>query len=320
MPTATQSSLVLLGQRVSTVQSQSVCSLSSRYVLSANNGPLALIYHGGGLIVGSSEMIPKVQVQYLANQAFVVVIPNYRLAPQVTAKKAFADCEEAYDWATTSLLHILKSEYDVEVECNKVVTMGHSSGGTIALHIASCKSVKAVTAFYPSLFNADTSTSAHRPTTAPPFGSFPDFLPSDEDWGAIKPSGKELSEAPLARPGVMPVARNKWQMHILKHGQWTSNILPDGDFAAIDPLTRLNERWPPAMIVQGEADNVPGSSLALAQRAEKEIEAAGVKEVQLELVPGEDHMFDMPPIVGTTDLGSRWEAVVRGLNWLKNHV
>ena len=86
----------------------------------------ALIYHGGGLIVGSSEMIPKVQVEYLANEGFIVVIPNYRLAPQVTAKDAFADCEESYDWATSSLAQIMRSEYDVEVDSSRVVTMGHS--------------------------------------------------------------------------------------------------------------------------------------------------------------------------------------------------
>ena len=234
----------------------------------------ALIYHGGGLMVGSSAMIPKVQVEYLANQGFVVVIPNYRLAPQVTAKEAFSDCEEAYDWATQSLPGQLKSKYGVDLDASRVVAYGHSTGGAISFHIASCKQLRAVTAFYPSLFISDPSTSSHQSTTLPPFGTFPDFTPSEEDWESIKPAGKQLSEAALALPGSIPAARNKWQMHILKHGQWPSTVLPDGDFAAVDPLTRLIERWPPVMIVQGEADSVPGSSLALAERAEKEMRAA----------------------------------------------
>ena len=280
----------------------------------------ALIYHGGGLVVGSSEIIPNAQVSYLAEQGFAVVLPNYRLAPQVTAKDAFADSEEAYDWTINDLPGIMKSEHSVELDSGKVVAMGHSSGGTLALHMASCKPVKAVTAFYPSLFNSDTSTSAHKPTSAPPFGTMPDFHPTEEEWAEIKPSGKQLSEAGLATPGTIPSPRSKWQMHILKHGQWMSTVLPDGDFAAIDPMTRLTSHWPPTMIVQGEVDNIGGSGLDLAQRAETEMKAARVKEVELVVVQGETHMFDLPPMVGTTDLGPKWQAVVKGLDWLTSHV
>jgi acetyl esterase/lipase len=279
-----------------------------------------LIYHGGGLMVGSSEMFPKAQINHLAAQNFGVVIPNYRLAPQVTAKEAFADCEEAYEWATKTLPGIITSKHEVELDSSKVVAIGHSSGGSLALHMASCKPVKAVTAFYPSLFSADTSTSAHKPTSAPPFGIMPDFEPTAEDWAEIKPEGKQVSEAGLAAPGTVPAPRNKWQMHILKHGEWMGVVLPDSDYAAIDPMTRLNSNWPPVMIVQGEIDNVPGSNLESAQRAEKEMKAAGVKEVRLEVVPGESHMFDLPPTVGTSDKDHKWQAVLKGLDWLTSHV
>lgn len=192
----------------------------------------------------------------------------------------------------------MNSEYGVEIDNSNIVAYGHSSGGTLALHMASCKPLKAVTAFYPSLFNADTSTSAHKPITAPPFGAMPDFYPSDDDWAEIKPNGKQVSEAGLAAPGTIPPPRNKWQMHIIKHGEWMSVVAPDGDFAAIDPMTRVSSSWPPIMIVQGEADNIGGSSVQLAQRAEKEMKAAGVKEVHLEVVKGETHMFDLAPTVG----------------------
>ncbi|KAK4546179.1 hypothetical protein LTR36_002316 [Oleoguttula mirabilis] len=282
--------------------------------------PIVVVYHGGGLLVGSSEIIPKVQIDYLCDHGFVVVIPNYRLAPQVTASEAFADGEEAYDWSTTTLLKIMADDYDVELDPSRVVSYGHSSGGTLAMHIGSCRPLKAVTAFYPSLFSADNTTSAHKPTSAVPFGMMPDFNPTDEDWNTIKPADHQVSEAPMARPGTIPPPRNKWQMSILKNGQWLSTVQPDGRYELIDPMTRLSAQWPPVMIVQGEIDNVPGSSRELAQRAEKEIKAAGVKEVRLEVVHGESHMFDLPPTVGTTDLGPKWEAVVKGLEWLRSHV
>jgi acetyl esterase/lipase len=267
-------------------------------------------------MVGSSEMIPKPQIQYLADHGFAVVIPNYRLSPQVTVKKSFEDCEEAFDWARATLPGILKADHEVTLASDKIVALGHSAGGTIALHLASTKPVKAVTAFYPSLFIADELTTLGQPTSAPPFGAMPDFIPSDEDWASIKPNDTQLSEASLALPGTTPSARNKWQMHVIKHGEWLRTTCPDGDIAAIDPMTRISPDWPPVMIVQGEVDNLPGSGLELAQRAEKELKAGGVKEVELEVVQGETHMFDMSPMVGTTDLGPKWQAVVKGLDWV----
>lgn len=109
-------------------------------------------------------------------------------------------------------------------------------------------------------------------------------------------------------------------MSVLKNGQWLSAVQPDDDAASLDPMTRLSPRWAPLLLVQGEIDNVPGSSLDLAKRAVHEIKDAGVKEAQLVVVPGETHMFDLPPTVGTTDLGDRWQAVVQGLEWLCAHV
>ena len=250
----------------------------------------------------------------------MVVIPNYRLAPQVTAAEAFSDCEVSYDWATSTLPGLMARHHGVGVDSSKVVAMGHSSGGTLAMHVGSCRPLRAVTAFYPSLFTADGTTSVHKPTSAPPFGLMPDFVPTQEDWAIIKPAGIQLSEAPLAAPGTLPPPRSRWQMTILKHGRWLSSVQPNEKYEVMDPMSRLNAQWPPVMIVQGEDDNVPGSNLRLTQRAEKEMKAAGVKEVQLEVVPEAAHMFDLPPTVGTSDLGPKWEAVVKGLEWLYSHL
>ncbi|KAK0950254.1 hypothetical protein LTR91_025807 [Friedmanniomyces endolithicus] len=282
--------------------------------------PIALIYHGGGLMVGSSEMIPKPQTEYLCSKGFLIVAPNYRLVPQVSGREAFADAVQAYDWAISDLPKLLQAEHGVDIDPAQVVAMGHSSGGTLALHIASCRPLKAATAFYPSLFLADPTTSMHKPTTVPPFGLMPDFTPTKEDSASIEPAGHQVSEAPLALPGMIPQPRNKWQMHVLKHGEWPQIAQPDGDYPALDPMTRVSGQWPPVMVVQGEADEVPGSGLELVERAEREMRAAGVTEVVLEVVPGEKHMFDLPSTVGTVGKGPKWLAVVKELEWLVRHV
>lgn len=53
--------------------------------------------------------------------------------------------------------------------------------------------------------------------------------------------------------------------------------------------------------------------MAYVERAVTELKAAGATRLEVEPVVGESHVFDLPPDVGTTDLGPKWQAVVRGL-------
>lgn len=278
-----------------------------------------LIYHGGGLLVGSSEIIPQAQIDWLADHDFIVVIPNYRLAPQVTGATSLSDGVEAHDWAASGLAEMLKP-HGIQVNTSKIVAMGHSSGGTMALHVGSTRTVEAVTSFYPSLYLADESNDAHKPYNGPPFGNLPDYHPTEEDWQDIAPATKQISESALPVPIMPPPPRSRWQMDVCTKGKWMSTLCPDGDYASIDPLTRLNANWPPVMFVCGETDSIPGSTLDLAKRAEDDMRKVGVKEIALEVVPGAGHMFDMLKPLGTEDLGSEWQSVVAGLQFLESHV
>lgn len=244
-----------------------------------------------------------------------MVVPNYRLCPQVTGAQAFEDCEDAYEYAVGALPAMVYHRQGVTLDPNKVVAMGHSIGGTMALHLAAQKPVKAVTAFYPSLFLSDISTSAHKPGLAQPFTMGPGFHPSEEEWASVQPETVQVSEAQLAVPGSPLDTRYAWLVQLLDTGRWASTVQPDGDFAAIDPLTRLHTGWPPVMIVQGELDDVPGSSLELARRAEREIKDAGNEQITVEVVTGQGHAFDLAS--EASQIGDpRWAAVVKGIDWL----
>lgn len=272
----------------------------------------ALVYHGGGLLVGSSEVIPLAQTEYLCSRNFVVVAPNYRLAPQVTGRRSVGDCEDAFDWAISTLPAVLQAQHEVTFDPQRVVAFGHSVGGTIAMHLGGCRPLRAVTAFYPMLYAADPDTSLARPCKTPPFGSFPDFIPTEDDWAAICPEHHQISEASFAAPGTVLAPRNRWQMSLLKNGEALATICPDGDRAAIDPMTRVHARWPPTMFVQGDADGSPGSGMAVVRRAEAEMRAAGVPVVKVVVAAGESHMFDLR--VGLDD--RQWMVVKQGLDWL----
>jgi acetyl esterase/lipase len=279
-----------------------------------------LIYHGGGLIIGSSEIIPQPQIDWLTSHGLLVVIPNYRLAPQVNGATCLADSVEAYDWATSDLADMMKSQHGVDINTTSIAVMGHSSGGTIALHVGSCRPTKAVTAFYPSLYFSDESLDAHKPYNGPPFGDVPDYFPTEEDWASITPATKQISETGLSNPNTPTHPRIKWQVDRCTKGHWLSTLCPDGDYRSIDPLTRLNAHWPPVMFITGEHDAIPGSTLDLVKRAEADMQAAGVKEVAVKAVPGVGHMFDLLKPLGAGDFGSEWQAVVEGLQFLETRV
>jgi acetyl esterase/lipase len=284
------------------------------------NTEQVLIYHGGGLMIGSSEMIPQPQIDWLADHGFLVVTPNYRLAPQVTGATSLADSVEACDWAISDLADIMKSLYGVNVNTASIAAMGHSSGGTIALHVGSCRPTKAITAFYPSLYLSDESSDAHKPYNGPPFGNVPAYHPTEEDWASITPVTKQISEMSLPRPNTPPHPRIRWQVDMCTKGKWLSTLCPDGDYRSIDPLTRLNADWPPVIFITGEADTIPGSTLDLVKRAEIDMQAAGVKEVVVKAVPGVGHMFDLLEPLGAGDFGSEWQTVVEGLQFLETRI
>lgn len=108
-------------------------------------------------------------------------------------------------------------------------------------------------------------------------------------------------------------------------------ICPNGDFRVVDPLVHLTTtntaakhdggereggKWPAVMLVQGDADFIPGSGIDLARRAERDLRDAGIEDVALVVVKDAGHMFDLP--LRNTSPG--WEAVVQGLDWLTRHV
>ena len=271
----------------------------------------ALIYHAGGLIAGSADIVPQTEIDYLCSHGFVAVLPNYRLVPQVSGRDAFRDCEDAFDWTVGTLPSLLaQPPHQLNIDVGNVVVLGHSSGGTMALHLASLKKpLRAITVLYPFLFVSDESTNAHRPATGGLFDQIPQQTITDEEWADIRPAGVQLSEAPLPAIGAS-TPRNKWLMNILCNGQWLRSLQPDGDFAAIDPMTRVHADFAPTYLIHGSEDNVPGRSKELVNRGGEELKAAGGKEVQVEILSGAGHLFDHLPGMSEDE----WKAVVRGLD------
>ncbi|KAL8798528.1 MAG: hypothetical protein Q9182_006584 [Xanthomendoza sp. 2 TL-2023] len=287
--------------------------------------PIALILHGGGFTLGSKSIVPPSQITYLTQLNFVVVIPNYRLCPQVTALEGpYADTLSAYLWCKTELPSLLRNVHNFPVDESRITAMGYSAGGLLALWLATQPDPpKAIASFYPSLYLSDLSTTAHQPYSG--FAAMPDFQDTTENHNAVfnLTNGEQLSAFPMAIPGQPPKPRHIWFMSHLKRGNWISAVQPDGNFRAMDPCVLFAEKgasWPPTIFVQGDKDDLPGSSLEYVERAINDLKTSGASKIELMRVEGESHMFDTSPDAAIGQPTRKAEAVKSALDFLAENV
>jgi acetyl esterase/lipase len=84
-------------------------------------------------VVGSALHLPKPQVKWLTNRGFVVVAPDYRLCPHVDVWTGPAqDCVNLYNWVARGSLQEALRQHRIQVDVNRIVLLGHSTGGTMA--------------------------------------------------------------------------------------------------------------------------------------------------------------------------------------------
>lgn len=99
----------------------------------------ALYFHGGNFVCGSKELLGKFHIQQLIDFGFVVVSVNYRLCPTISLFDGpVTDALDAYAWARTTLLARLREDHDIKVDGDRIVALGHSCGGTLALLLVRC--------------------------------------------------------------------------------------------------------------------------------------------------------------------------------------
>ena len=83
----------------------------------------------------SRKAIRPAQTQHLLANGFLPVSIDYRLCPEVSLVDGpMTDVYDAYQWARTTLPRIV-TRYGLIVDSNKVVIVGWSTGGQLAMSI-----------------------------------------------------------------------------------------------------------------------------------------------------------------------------------------
>jgi acetyl esterase/lipase len=257
---------------------------------SSSPRPIAIVFHAGGFTVGTAAMVPATEINALVRLGFVVVTPEYRLAPHVGVYEGpVADAKSVLTWAQDQLPAMLAEQAPgVVVDGSRVAVMGHSAGGSLALHLGSTEVQRrpvAVVDFYaPKDFQDEW---ASKPLGL--FAKVPDLPKEFLDKAFQGPT--QFATPPMIKDGKPDLSspRNAWMITTLRDGTNTAAVIKDGNFQRADPVHQFHPHFPPTMFVHGTADVfVPDY---VSRRAHEKLTSLGVRS-QIVEATGAAHVFD----------------------------
>jgi acetyl esterase/lipase len=92
--------------------------------------------HGGGHVISTRKDIRHDQTQILLKAGFLPVSVDYRLCPEITLPEgAMRDVRDAFYWARKTLPTLALSRPDIRADGDRVVAVGWSSGGHLAMSL-----------------------------------------------------------------------------------------------------------------------------------------------------------------------------------------
>jgi acetyl esterase/lipase len=208
--------------------------------------PVVVWIHGGALIMGGRNSVPKNLSDLCRQEGYVLVSLDYRLAPEVKLPAIIEDLEDAFRWLRDKGPQLFQADPD------RVVVTGGSAGGYLTMMTGIC--VKP------------------RPQALVAYWGYGDV---DGDW-YTKPSPFYRSQRPLvsedeARKAVGGQVitgtdggagrdRGKYYLYLRQNGLWTREVT--GFDAATErrkldpycPVRNITSDYPPIMMIHGTAD------------------------------------------------------------------
>lgn len=303
--------------------------------------------HGGSHIIFSKKDIRPAQTRLLLENGFLPVSLDHRLCPELSLSEGpMADVCDALHWARHTLPHIETRPPGLEIDGERVVAVGWSSGGQLAMSLGwtapqrGLRPPEAILAFYsPTNYEDEWWRNPIQPIGAKDKGDEYDVLEGVENE-PITSYGVVGAWEPLSDPRILTNARCRIVLHNNWKGQTLPVILgglpsrekaitqypdvkdwhvlpqPSLDVVvAASPLAqiRLGNYRTPTFLIHGTADDLipweqsQGTYDAMFQR--------GIP-ARLVLVEGAPHICDL----SSNPESEGWKAVVEGYEFLISYV
>ncbi|KAL4903516.1 hypothetical protein BDW74DRAFT_179932 [Aspergillus multicolor] len=316
--------------------------------------PIALMVHGGGHIMLSRKDIRPSQTKLLLDHGFLPVSIDYRLCPEVTLTDGpIADVCTALDWARSKLPTLKLQRPDIHPDGGKVVVLGWSTGGTLAISLpfsAPQRGIRppdAILAFYcPTDYEDKFWRQPNYPEGTSPdlITETYDLLEGVQDYPitAYNVPAQERVDGPAGGWMSLSDARSRIALHMNWRGQalpvllnglpsknklssekkqynaqdWLSLPQPDLEqVRAVSPYAQIKSGnyRVPTFLIHGTKDDL--IPWEQAQRTADALAAQGVSS-GIEVIEGAVHLFDL----FRDSEGKYKEAITRGLQFLVEHV
>jgi acetyl esterase/lipase len=220
------------------------------------------------------------------------------------------DAKDVYRWCQRTLPGLLGDAH-VQVDSSRIVAMGHSAGGQLALTTGLCENPpRAIVDFYGCKQLGD----AFWTKPSPPFAQIPPQA-KEHIWKIFE-GPQAITSLPLFIDGkpAMGDPRCAWYITQLRDGKSISSIIPDGDYQRVDATTQLTSDFPPTYFFHGIPDVFVDRGLTV--RTHERLRELGVK-TKLDLGEGMGHVFDFS--LQETDPLFR-KHVIPALEFLQLHV
>jgi acetyl esterase/lipase len=219
-----------------------------------NRAPVLIQIHGGGWTIGTKEQQGLLLMNRMAQQGWICVAANYRLAPKHRFPTQIVDVKRAIAWVHENIA-------DYGGDPSYVVITGGSAGG----HLSSLAALTpGLPDYQPGFEDADTSVSA-----CVPFYGIYDLAGMTEHRSAVDMRDRFLA------PWVF---KKDPKTHL-------------DDFVRASPLAQVDEHAPDFFVIHGSNDTLApvGQARALVA-ALREHSKATVTYAEL---PGAQHAFDV---------------------------
>lgn len=209
--------------------------------------PVLVWIHGGALIMGSRDSVPRDLRELCRSDGFVLVSLDYRLAPETKLPAIIEDVQDAFRWLRQQGPKLFHA--DVE----KVVVAGGSAGGYLTMMTGICVQPppRALVAYWGY---GDVDGDWY--TKPSEFYRKQPLVNKDEAYrgvgGQVKTGGEGSRDDQRAR--------GRYYLYLRQNGLWTKEVTgfdPQSETAKLDPfcpVRNLSPRYPPILMVHGTAD------------------------------------------------------------------